>query len=498
MIPKCTSNSSGPLFQGFPTTSWSIYIHNILYHIPVLDQYIGCVQRHFDPIFSFTFQQCVPLIKITTFLSWTNMSAVCNDILVQFPFFTDSDVSDQQKPRLKDRIWNRSRFTPFPKITLLEIIITLIVTYFVTQTALLLILHWDSYDINSRPELFANLSYNLFVFLVTMEVFFVNGRLRIFMQIIESEFKVTGLDVKLTEQKLAKVGEMEETSLKNSKALSNILLFFCIGYSFNCVHGILMCVYRLRSFDELPITFSFFLPASFTKTPQSGYLYIFIALLQCWYLYFGYIIVSVLYSSRLFAYNSIFTEIELFLITLEELNQFQFENERDTERGNQGRVISQRDVERLKKIIRTLGEHHQTCFKKISMFEEGGRYHLFYVNASLCSLLCLAIFCTQRVTSHNLKIRYGLLALSMLAGCMVYSENGQRLMNRGEKTRKAIYECSWIDKPIWVQKTLLIMMMRNTQDIEINFYGIFKTNRSNVSSLLQAAYSYFSFLNNTN
>ncbi|XP_039278550.1 uncharacterized protein LOC120350169 [Nilaparvata lugens] len=336
-------------------------------------------------------------------------------------------MDDQsQQPTLRDRIWNKSRFTPFPKITAVEVVITLIVTYFVTQTALLLVLHWDSYDINSRPELFANLSYNLFVFLVTMEVFYVNGRLQIFLRIIETEFEVfeTESDANLVEKKRNKVGEMEETAIRNSRALSNILLFFCFGYSFNCVHGILMCIYKFRPFDDLPITFSFLLPASYTKTTESGYLYIVVALLQCWYLYFGYIIVSVLYSSRLFAYNSIFTEIELFLITLEELSGFKFENEAG------GQNISARDADHLKKIIRTLGIHHQIIFKKMSMFEEGGRYHLFYVNASLCSLLCLAIFCTQRVTSHHLKVRYGILALSMLAGCMVYSENGQRLMNR--------------------------------------------------------------------
>ncbi|XP_039295819.1 uncharacterized protein LOC120354031 [Nilaparvata lugens] len=255
-----------------------------------------------------------------------------------------------------------------------------------------------------------------------------------------------------------------------------------------------------------------YLPSSFTPPSLSFYTYSVMAAVQCLYLYIVYVVVARVYQIGLLPYNNMLIELKLYLISLKDFDDHYFEGLDEMKRmdgyvemrgddfGREG-IVDYGDVIRVgefkkyvKRTAKQLVEHHQFIFRKMNQLNEGLRLKIFYVNAYICLQICVAIVSFQHGGSYK-KFKYSILTLFVILSCLVYSEYGQQIQNEFENVRHALYETCVIEKPTWLQRSFLILMIRNTTIPQLSLYNTFTINRKNISNVCQAAYSYFNLLN---
>ncbi|XP_039287586.1 uncharacterized protein LOC120352077 [Nilaparvata lugens] len=149
----------------------------------------------------------------------------------------------------------------------------------------------------------------------------------------------------------------------------------------------------------------------------------------------------------------------------------------------------------LRLAVRELVIHHQTIFRKVRELNNGSNFRIFYVNSYICLQIVFGIFISIK-GELILKIKYGLMVITIALCEFIFSENGQRLQDEGEELRLALYECNWIGKPAWFTKVIQILMIRNNNLPKVGLLNLFTLNRNNVTVVIRGAYSYFSLLNN--
>ncbi|XP_075233331.1 odorant receptor 56a-like [Lycorma delicatula] len=76
----------------------------------------------------------------------------------------------------------------------------------------------------------------------------------------------------------------------------------------------------------------------------------------------------------------------------------------------------------------------------------------------------------------------------------LYCSDGQKIIDEHDKLRQCLAECSWVDKPQWFKKMLLIMMIRSTAPFHIKPFGLYVINAENFVNVLKASYSYFNLI----
>ncbi|XP_075221382.1 odorant receptor Or2-like isoform X2 [Lycorma delicatula] len=75
---------------------------------------------------------------------------------------------------------------------------------------------------------------------------------------------------------------------------------------------------------------------------------------------------------------------------------------------------------------------------------------------------------------------------------------GEKVITEGETLRNALYEFSWVDKPEWLKKSLLIIMGQSNRPVEIKPFRLHVLNLKNFAMAINAAYSYYNLLNTFN
>ncbi|XP_075236063.1 odorant receptor 10-like isoform X2 [Lycorma delicatula] len=76
----------------------------------------------------------------------------------------------------------------------------------------------------------------------------------------------------------------------------------------------------------------------------------------------------------------------------------------------------------------------------------------------------------------------------------IFSSISQNLINEDENLRNTLYECSWINKPEWFKKSLLIMLTRTNKPLQIKPFGLYVINLNSYATMMNAAYTYFNLL----
>ncbi|XP_022187581.2 uncharacterized protein LOC111046367 [Nilaparvata lugens] len=231
----------------------------------------------------------------------------------------------------------------------------------------------------------------------------------------------------------------------------------------------------------------------FTPSPAISFSsftqYLLILPIELWYIHLSFTLAFVLNESSFLAVDNVVREMKLFQMNLQELNM----NADAIEEQARSTPNTTEDYSRLKVIVRQISIHHQLIYKKVGMLNKGFDFQVMYNNTFICFHLCLAIFCMVKVDLLY-KIKYGVSIFAITIISFMYSENGQRLENEGENLRLALYSCSWIGKPSWFCRSLLILVTQNNRIPKLETFKIFTLNRNNLKVVMQAAYSYFSVL----
>ncbi|XP_039281804.1 uncharacterized protein LOC120350857 [Nilaparvata lugens] len=138
--------------------------------------------------------------------------------------------------------------------------------------------------------------------------------------------------------------------------------------------------------------------------------------------------------------------------------------------------------------------HHQKIFWKVKQLNHASNIRILFVNSYICLQIVFGIFIFLK-GEFILKVKYGLIVITVTMTEYIFSENGQRLQDEGEELRLALYECNWIGKRLWYTRALQILMIRSNHLPKVGLHNVLTLNRNNVTVVIRGAYSYFSLLN---
>ncbi|XP_022196952.2 putative odorant receptor 19b [Nilaparvata lugens] len=208
-------------------------------------------------------------------------------------------------------------------------------------------------------------------------------------------------------------------------------------------------------------------------------------LVELFYIYYATVLSISGHVMQLLSINNLLVEMRLFHLNAQEIE------------GEFERVLNTVQIQseaRLRLAVRELVIHHQTIFRKVRELNQGCDFRIFYANSYICLQIVFAIFIFMK-GGFILKIKYGIMLITLVLVEFIFSESGQRLQDEGEQLRLALYECNWIGKPVWFTKVLQILMIRNNNSPKLGLLNLFTLNRNNVTVVIRGAYSYFSLLN---
>ncbi|XP_039277288.1 uncharacterized protein LOC111056024 isoform X2 [Nilaparvata lugens] len=121
--------------------------------------------------------------------------------------------------------------------------------------------------------------------------------------------------------------------------------------------------------------------------------------------------------------------------------------------------------------------------------------------------LCLFLIFVIELSDIFSKVRYLLRYSIILSLVFFISVDGEKVTSemqksmfssmikksnlQGEKLRKALWMCSWTDKPNWFKKSLLTMMTRATVDLKIRPFTLYSLDLTCFTQIVKGTYSYF-------
>ncbi|XP_039293119.1 uncharacterized protein LOC111056235 isoform X2 [Nilaparvata lugens] len=141
----------------------------------------------------------------------------------------------------------------------------------------------------------------------------------------------------------------------------------------------------------------------------------------------------------------------------------------------------------LTKII----DHHSSLYSNVELLNKRiGTLCLGTINAWTFQLFVLIMFVYDNKDTAT-RIKFVFLALAIIVLMIMCASIGQTISTKGEKLRRAIWDCSWVDKPEWFKKSILMMMTRSTRPLEIRPFGLYVLDLRRFAVILNGMYSYF-------
>ncbi|XP_075210197.1 uncharacterized protein LOC142317522 [Lycorma delicatula] len=133
-------------------------------------------------------------------------------------------------------------------------------------------------------------------------------------------------------------------------------------------------------------------------------------------------------------------------------------------------------------------------FSDVDSVNKSLSFGITLANQCICFQMCVYLCCAEQINNYFAKCAYFCLLLFTSIILYTYCMNGQKIINENEKIQSSLVHCSWINKPKWFKKTLIIMMIKANASLEIKPYGLYVLNLANYSSIMNAAYSFFNVL----
>ncbi|RZF33784.1 hypothetical protein LSTR_LSTR014478 [Laodelphax striatellus] len=145
-------------------------------------------------------------------------------------------------------------------------------------------------------------------------------------------------------------------------------------------------------------------------------------------------------------------------------------------------------------IVSVIKLHDMICRRSSSMNRDFEMIYTIY-NNTICFQICVCLYTSAKENDIIHKAE-NILHMIPLAGILfLYCFYSQEILNEGERFRTKLWNSSFVDKPRWYRSSLLIIMIRNSKELEMKPFGCYALNLKTFSVVMKAAYSYFNMLN---
>ncbi|XP_039277233.1 uncharacterized protein LOC120349899 [Nilaparvata lugens] len=369
----------------------------------------------------------------------------------------------------------------------------------ITQSLAVMLFGWKQWTFASRVAAMENLTYSFGFFSISTDLFLMANRTSDLITMIRSNYYVFDIEhykgYSVRERKMELIKTTDTATVKGVVMIEKILRCLFVGYMTLPAVSIVFYYFQLSKIEDLRLPFIIFVPKLYpiTLTFSTIHQYLFATGLNIVYLFYSAIITITVFKIMLLSVNNVLTEMKLFHLNFEEIDMLL---EAKRERGFQEMETGERIDGGLKRIMRHVVEHHKVIFRKVGILNSGLKFRLFYFNTFSCLQICLSIFSFMK-GELTFKIKHGIVIFGVVMNCFFICDLGQKLQDEGEQIRNnLIYGCNWLNKPNWMNKVLLFMMIQNNKLPKLGLFNVFTLNRNNLRVIVQGAYSYFNLLKN--
>ncbi|XP_075235514.1 uncharacterized protein LOC142332783 [Lycorma delicatula] len=225
--------------------------------------------------------------------------------------------------------------------------------------------------------------------------------------------------------------------------------------------------------------------------------------LQCVYITLSGTYIYITYSVSMISMEVVVNDIKLLRLSIKEMDQtiksIQKNNRcytdlQDTKmnvfnKSNINYCFPEDKLRLMKTYTRYIVITHQLIYRKINVIKKGIQGISFALKCGVCVYACSSIYYIIKKDSMTQKMLETFLCGFTFYILYVFDVRGERIITEWENLRNALYECSWISKPDWFKKALLIIMTRNNKPIEIKPFGLMVLNLRNFAASVNDAES---------
>ncbi|XP_062552905.1 odorant receptor 30a-like [Armigeres subalbatus] len=159
---------------------------------------------------------------------------------------------------------------------------------------------------------------------------------------------------------------------------------------------------------------------------------------------------------------------------------------------NQLKTIS--DVE-VNTHLKNLVDLHSHSFECVGILNDSINVDLLAHYLGSSAILCLNMLVFTEVELNGFMVlRLAIMFMHAAWGITVFAWLGERLALAGSEVAEAIYETEWYDKPIHVQKALMMMLQRGQTNPGVMVGKFFESNNEGLKRATNAVYSFFLFI----
>ncbi|XP_022200678.2 odorant receptor 43a-like [Nilaparvata lugens] len=205
---------------------------------------------------------------------------------------------------------------------------------------------------------------------------------------------------------------------------------------------------------------------------------------------------GVSYKVYLCAIRCVETEMQLLCQSLEEIGMM-------SGSGNESVLVYKSDTEKvqgnedvkLRQFFSSIIQHHQHILRLVSLLSK----HLRLVIVTFINIYglqtCLYMIFLLKMKETGIRMKYAMIYCVILVIMYSCTKSGQDIKNKGEKIRMSFYECAWVNKPQWMKRSLLVMMSKSVEPIELKPFGLYVLDLNCMANILKATYTYFNIAN---
>ncbi|XP_075230215.1 odorant receptor 56a-like isoform X2 [Lycorma delicatula] len=208
--------------------------------------------------------------------------------------------------------------------------------------------------------------------------------------------------------------------------------------------------------------------------------------------------------------QSIIIDLKLYCVKLREIDTYKVTNyfynckydgnehdsvDRTEKFHNDSNVFNGKiDSKKLKLYTSYLIKEHDLICRNILDVNKFVQLTITATNQSLCFQMCIYFYLCLAEHNAFIKTAFFCIALFEILLLYVYCFNGQKLIDEYDEVRRALGDCTWVNKPQWFKKMLLIMMTRSMVPVHIKPFGLYVLNLNNFIGVVKVTYSYFNLL----
>ncbi|RZF36629.1 hypothetical protein LSTR_LSTR007332 [Laodelphax striatellus] len=353
----------------------------------------------------------------------------------------DKKVDDELRKALQDLLKNLKLlyFYPPSSVTFLGKLLHFIMLCLIIQPAIALLENWNFWDFDNQVSTIDNLTFSIGVLSMLFDMLLMPTDTEKFLNVIGSEFILLGNNFSTTDDtffigKCQLVRDLTKKGYEMVKTTESVVKYLFISHFTVPIYGFILYLLNLEQVENLPLLFKFYSPYSFSLISSNIFEYLFLSVLQLFYVYYTSILAIAILQMQILALFHIRIEMKLFHLNVEQMDAMSCvgsdQNKRDlAEVTNYETKEMHSDLETvLCNMLKEVAKQHQTIFKNVEQVNSGFKFRLFYFNMFICLQVCLAIFIFLKGQMF-LKLKYGVILVTIVIVEFMFSENGQKFQD---------------------------------------------------------------------